>query len=374
MIYYFKPKSTRTGANLYYSYTAQLLSKYNGFSDFNKFLLYLKNLKEKDVVVNTLAYAQLFHYFRERYNLKFRIIRDVQTSLHASYLLQEMLVSDWIRKGDIVLFPSNFTRNLYIKLFKHINKENSFVCYPILKSFPKLKKGKKLFKYGYIGKIAPEKNFDSIIDLALRTKEKILVAGESRYPKTVFPKNIIWLGKINEIWDFYNKIEILLFPSTANIESLGRVLLEANQAGIKCITANHGASPELCPNLLKVKYKNNIELVHNHALGRINEKEILNMKNLKLGNNNHYENHEQLFLSIINNKAKKQEIKRLNKNVENFIKKSKIIVNTNFSHQKIYILKEIINKIKTGDLEDIGNFNKEISNKINFIPKWKIKP
>ncbi len=373
MIYCVDPEfNEKTGATLYYKYIPKLL-KARPIKDLNEFFKSgIKRLTEKDTIVNTIGLAQLFHYFRELYGLKFRIIRDVQTSLHASYILQEMLVRDFVKKNDIVLFPSHFTRQLYIKLFSHINESNSFVCYPILNSFPEVKRGKPKYRYGYIGKVAPEKNFDTILDFALLTKEKILVAGSTSYPRSVFPKNIVFSGHIENVWDFYSQIEVLLFPSTANIESLGRVILEANHCNVKVIAAEHGASPETCRNLVKVRYKKEIEMVHNHALGYVKAKDFI-IKNLKIGSNENYIGHEKLLLDIIDGKAKEQEPKKLNKAVSDFIGTSVVTVNNDFKHQKIYILKEILGEIKKSDYR-IGKFSEHICRKINFIPKWKRTP
>ncbi len=373
MIYCVDPEfNEKTGATQYYNYISKLLkaTPIKNLNDF--FKTGIKRLTERDTIVNTIGLAQLFHYFRELYGLKFRIIRDVQTSLHASYILQEMLVQDFIKKNDMVLFPSHFTRQLYIKLFSHINENNSFVCYPILNSFPEVKREKPKFRYGYIGKVAPEKNFDAIIDFALLTKEKILVAGSTSYPRSVFPKNIVFLGHIDNVWEFYKQIEVLLFPSTANIESLGRVVLEANHCNVKVIAAEHGASPEICKNLVKVKYKREIEIVHNHALGYVKAKDFI-IKNLKASTNENYIGHENLLLNIIDGKAKKQETKKLNKSVSNFIDTSRVTVNNDFKYQKIYILKEMLKEIKRSDYR-IGKFSENICRKINFIPKWKRTP
>jgi glycosyltransferase involved in cell wall biosynthesis len=381
MIYFFKPgQAMGTGANLYYSYAAKLLfgeKNTIAFFDLNDFLENgIKKLKPNDVVVNTLSLAFLFHHFREYYGLKFRIVRDVQTSLHAGCLLQEMLVFDMIRNNDIVLFPSNFTRQLYIKLFKHINEENSFVCYPILGSFPKkIRKNAKEFKYGYICRCTPDKCFDSVIRFARMTKENILIAGESWYPRRVFPDNITYLGGIDnkKIWDFYSRIQILLFPSTANIESLGRVILEANHAKIPVISACHGASAELCKNLVDVKYYDSIELVHNHALGKIDENDFLGFKELKIGSNAFYSNHETLLKDILLLKAKKQQKMELNEKVEEFIEDSKISVNPDFRHQKIFILKTIMKYLKRGDYINLGKFSHDVNEAIDFFPRWTKK-
>jgi len=373
MIYCYQfPDNIKTGADFYYSYVCKLLENRKDvifFTDLPNFLENdLKNLKEDDVVINTLCFAHLFHYLREKYNLKFRIIRDCQTSLHVSYLMQEALLQDYIQDRDICLFPSEFTRSLYIHLFENLNEGNTIMCYPILKSFPKtVPKKTNEFKYGYLGRVTFAKNFDTVINFAELSKERILVAGKIEFPNEFLPPNIEYIGETNEIWDFLSRIDVLLFPSTANIESLGRVILEANHSCVKVIGANHGATPENCSNLLNVEYKSEADLTYNNPLGKVDANEIINLKSLKEENNKNFVEHEELLINIIEEKFERS--KAISPN--NFILKSKVLMD--LTHQKIYIFEKTIQMLKSNNYFEVGPITQKIAKSINFNPKWMIK-
>ncbi len=376
MLYYFSypTKGRITGANLFYSRIAEILegkgTLIESFWDFVNGGI--KKLTQKDVLVtNNGPYAFIFAYLRKSNGQKFRIIRDVQTSLHCSYLFQEMVLQEFTQENDAVLFPSNYTRNLYLKIFPDL--KNSFVCYPLIESFPKINRTPpREFTVGYLGRASLAKNFDQIINIAKKIKGNILVGGAIDFKE--LPDNVIQLGNVDDIWEFFSKISVLAFPSTANIESLGRVLLEANHAGVPSVTAEFGASPELSPNNVKItSFRNEEELLHNHPLGVIDELEFIEKLNYKnLGSNEFYQNHDKLFLQIIMGNARSQERIKLNPNVENFIALTKIYINADYKIGNVEAIREYIALLKKEELFEIGQTSHNILKTLKFVPKWNL--
>ncbi|MGH3941137.1 MAG: glycosyltransferase [Pseudonocardiaceae bacterium] len=56
----------------------------------------------------------------------------------------------------------------------------------------------------------------------------------------------------NEVWQVYDQMDVLLFPSTSNLETFGRVLVEASYAGVPVLAAGHGAAHELIDPVARV--------------------------------------------------------------------------------------------------------------------------
>ena len=278
-----------TGANLCYHELSGLLAKQDNCKGFHfkGLLKEIKHIKDKDVLLtNSGPYAWIFHYLRGRYNKNFSIIRDVHTTLWSGYLLQEKLCAKYTNKNDKLIFPSEFTRQFYIKLFPHLKDKNTFVCSP-MHSFPKqpvitkAKKEDNSLILGWLGSLCKEKNFEQALQIFIKAKKEIknlnikfLVCGKAQR-KEYLPENIrLLLSKqkidsrsyfhVNNgnpvshrsIWGFLNKIDVLLFPSTANIESNPRVLSEANYMKIPVIASEHGGGYGIVPksNLVKTKY------------------------------------------------------------------------------------------------------------------------
>ncbi|MBW2988444.1 glycosyltransferase family 4 protein [Candidatus Woesearchaeota archaeon] len=387
MLYYFDYKLGKrvTGANLYYKRISEILKAYGQATPIKNFFGFIssgiKRLKPGDTLItNNGPYAFIFHYLRKFLGLRFRIVRDVQATLHTSYLFQELACADLIQPDDVALFPSNYTRNLYIKLFEHLTAENTFVCYPCIESFPKLKPKPKPRELviGYLGRCSYEKNFHQLLNIAPKLRHRILVVGELSLPITSLPSNLVLLGELpyHRIWDFLQQISVLVFPSTANIESLGRVLLEANHAGVPCVASEFGASPELCPNLVGVSYTSQeVELVHNHPLGLVDEAallQLLSKNRLKLGSNTGYLNHDKKLMKILNSSQKEEPLAELNPRVAEFVNKTKIYINQEYNYSTIDAIRAYIALLKKEDITDIGITTHNISEQLGFTPKWKL--
>ncbi|MCB1670711.1 MAG: glycosyltransferase [Gammaproteobacteria bacterium] len=297
------------------------------FHDFNR-LLADENYARRElsgcdyVVSNVGPHAHYYFYLREKLNLSFRILRDVRTAIWSSYLFQEYLCTPYLRETDILMVASHYTRGIYEKLFPALKQGNTFRCYPLAVCFPDelparsgLAQDKETICLGYIGRLSEDKNFPDLVELLIRlnlengttsrerengesakseecginTKYKLVACGEvhseSCSPTSVEEKIHRALGegdyfeymlprKNRDIWELYRSFDLLIFPSTSNLETFGRVLIEASYAELPVVCGEHAAAAELMPpsSLCGVDYKYNFPFsTHfDHNLGKVN--------------------------------------------------------------------------------------------------------
>jgi len=228
-----------------------------------------------DAVVSSLGpYAFLHHYSRECANAALPIIRDVHAGAWTGYLLQEWLCEPLTRTGDVVIFPSQYARDLYSELFPSTAaRATLLVAHPRFPgaTFPAWKprrKSRREVHVGILGRLSKDKNTDTAISSApfLRNifkKERVAfhVLGGA-YDLTLDQIRDQWLadgGSLNDFFswgtklptsmvdEFFATIDLLLFPSTSNAEALGRVVLEARHASVPVCLSDHAAARELAP-------------------------------------------------------------------------------------------------------------------------------
>lgn len=358
------------GANLYSVENSKLITEFDGsyfkaqphnIRDVLSGKESLSGLKSNDVVVSNMGgpYALAYHHIRDKKNLKFRIIRDVQTSFWQGYFLQEKLCGPYTREGDAVLFLSEFQRQLFIKLFpEHLNKENTFVCAPFMHFFPKdLPKKENDYDgltLGWVGRVTSEKGFHialrSFIEVRKQLENvRLIVSGGRSPPK--FEKWIISTLKKNQVpdnaiirmnqgkfiphlsvWDTYKKLDVFLFPSMSLNESLGRVMIEASYCKIPVIAAHYAAAPEILSphNLIPVTYKKHLmQLSCAENSGHVDQDEFTRriLEHKKLSNKTrikNYENHYLKYVNILKGEQKKEKLTVLNSEIKKLIKGFKL--------------------------------------------------
>ena len=272
------------------------------FHDFNRLLTdqsyALEILSNTDCVVSNVGpHAQYYFYLRERFDLDFRILRDVRTAIWSSYLLQEHLCRPYLRDGDVLMVASHYTRAIYEKLFPHLRSGNTVRCYPLTVEFPAelpARRQASYFTLGYIGRLSEDKNFSDIVDLLVMMNKrqpghyKLLACGDihstSCHPDAVRALILDELGEGDyfeylpprangHVWELYRRFDAMLFPSTSNLETLGRVLVEASYAGVPVVCGDHAAAAELMPSssLCRVSYvkRKTFSAHFDHLLGRV---------------------------------------------------------------------------------------------------------
>lgn len=305
--------SQKDGVNLAHENIAAVLRSHADtqlcvtFHDFNRLLVdesyALSVLSATDCVVSNVGpHAHYYFYLREKFSLDFRIFRDVRTAIWSSYLFQEHLCQPYLRQQDVLLVASNYTRGIYEKLFPHLADLPTVRCYPLTVGFPAslpprpvaTPGNRAVFTLGYIGRLSDDKNFPDIVELLITLNlqnpggYRLLACGDVHSP-SCDPGSIreqihdrLGTGDYFEylpprgngqVWELYNRFDAMVFPSTSNLETLGRVLIEASYARVPVICGEHAAAPELMPpgSLCRVEYARgqSFSAHFDHSLGRV---------------------------------------------------------------------------------------------------------
>lgn len=247
------------------------------FHDFDRLLRdddYARScLSDVDYVLcNVGPNAHYYHHLRDCLRLDFRIVRDVKTALWSCYLLQESLCAPYLRPGDALLATSNYLRVLLRRIFPHLARHPIVLFEPVLVSRaglapprPRAPAGGVL-TLGHIGRLSEDKNFPQMVDLLIELNRRepgryrLLACGAVHSP-SCDPDHLAQRVREetgcsdlfsylpprshDEVLSLYREFDYFLFFSTSNLEVLGRVLLEAAQAGVPILSASHAAAPEL---------------------------------------------------------------------------------------------------------------------------------
>lgn len=150
------------------------------------------------------------------------------------------------------------TKDQIIYNYPPTRKEMSFID-ESLKQIVNLQNNKAL-KFGYIGQIIAEKGVNELILSTINLLDKgkninLYIAGDLNYDskfgavlKESIPvnylNNIIFLGEVKNIKEFFKNIDVLCVPSVKQ-EPLGNVLVEAKMYSTPCIIFPSGGMPEL---------------------------------------------------------------------------------------------------------------------------------
>jgi len=223
-----------------------------------------------DVVVASVGpHAHFYHFLRQKHGLSFRIVRDVRTALWNGYLLQECLTSPLSRAEDSVIHSSAYSRDLFTRLLGNSMGER-LVCYPLMRWFPpqtevtaRGRRPRNKITVGYVGRLTDDKGFPEALallnELCRRNpgKFRLVAVGEGSppYGSAAVSRSLTqpalsaysWRPAVTwtSIWECYRDFDVLFFPSTSTLETLGRVLVEAMYSGLPVVASEHGATSEL---------------------------------------------------------------------------------------------------------------------------------
>lgn len=240
------------------------------------------------VLCNVGPNAHYYHHLRERLQLNFRIVRDVKTALWSCYLLQETLCAPYLRSGDALLATSNYLRVMLRRIFPHLSQHPIALFEPVLVRAagiappPPRAPACAVLTLGYIGRLSDDKNFPQMIDLLIElnrrepSRYRLIACGAVHSPSCdphILAQRVQRETGRSDLFCYlpprshedalslYTEFDYFLFFSTSNLEVLGRVLLEAAQAGVPILSASHAAAPELLngSSLIPVEYKGEAE-------------------------------------------------------------------------------------------------------------------
>jgi glycosyltransferase involved in cell wall biosynthesis len=211
-------------------------------------------------------YAFLYHYGRERAGAGVPIVRDIHGGAWSGYLLQEWLCESLTRPGDVVVYPSEFARSLYARLFPD-SAATRVVGHPMWEAPAPARAARARAsgppRIGAIGRLSRDKNLlDLVRAVGVLGRDVELHAVGGAYDLAwadverewraygLDPGRLVYHGHgLSEeaVAAFFASIDLLGFFSTSNIEALGRVVVEAWRAGVPTCMARHAAADELVP-------------------------------------------------------------------------------------------------------------------------------
>jgi glycosyltransferase involved in cell wall biosynthesis len=250
---------------------------------------FLTDIRDEDVVLCAVGpYAYLYAWHRHVSGAKYTIVRDAHTAFWEGYLLQERAYLPFQQPNDRILFPSDYTRQVYEQFFPGAYSDgHAVVLYPFLEALPdtgaRVRDGQRLgMRLGYLGSLGEDKNLPDLISAIAEVKRYrtdttfhfcgVRYSDSCRPDKIVarllqvgFNEQEVMYGGVLErdkIAKFYSDIDLLLFPSTSSVETLGRVVLEALHFGVPVIAADHGAMSEILPepHRIPVAYRHGVEI------------------------------------------------------------------------------------------------------------------
>ncbi|MEU8774273.1 glycosyltransferase [Streptomyces sp. NPDC048606] len=258
-------------------------------------------------------YAFLYHHWREVTGGDFRIVREAHTALWSGYWAQEELCAPLVRPGDLALFPTAYTRDLFARHFDSVTDggagggadPGSAVAYPMLDRLPRraarpVPPPGRILRVGYLGALSLAKNFDQVLSVFARLHRStggaatLVCAGKPNDPRwesarvhadlraAGVPETAVRMEGVlaqEELTGFFEAVDVLLFPSTASRETLGRVVVEALTHGVPVLAADIGPAVELLParNLLPTTLDTatTFDMGRVGPLGRIDEDLLL---------------------------------------------------------------------------------------------------
>ena len=244
-------------------------------------------------------YAYLYHYHREKTGADYPIVRDVHTGAWTGYLMQEWLCAGLTRPGDAVIFPSYYARDLYAGLFPSVAANATlFVGHPRFpgsrfKPWTRPVFSNNPLRIGFIGRLSSDKNLPETLG-AVRELERLIkprkvalhLVGapgdlDMEDVRNLWKQNggrpdglVYWGPYLNweKLSEFYRNLDLLAFFSTSNIETLGRIVLEARHWNLPTCMARYAAADELVPvhHQVPVRFrKDRISCDNGAPLGRI---------------------------------------------------------------------------------------------------------
>ena len=290
----------KDGANFAYDRICKILNSSQELSiqphDFRKLLesseYAYARLKDLRVVVSTVGpHAHYYFLLRELLDLDFRIIRDIRTAIWSGYLFQEVHCKPLSRVSDVTIHSSAYSLAMCEKLLSHPSSDHKVICYPIMDDLPReyrsrwMEHKREHVVLGAVGRVTNDKGLGDLIRLSealdnkFPNKYKIIALGELSediLQCNLHNNDVLELRSQiprSELWEFYLSLDCILFFSSSNLETFGRVIAEAVHVGVPILASKHAATTELLSeeDLINVKPRDGLvfPLSENHPLAKI---------------------------------------------------------------------------------------------------------
>jgi len=206
-----------------------------------------------------------------------------------STIIHKLLLGKIIKNADIIITPSENTKQDILNLYKTstkievipegVNPPNLEVTTPQETGLPQIKSPYIL----YLGTIEPRKNLDTLVDAFLELKKEynlphsLVLAGEIGWKITALlerikkhEKEIILTGYVTEEQkeSLYKNTNMFIYPSL--YEGFGLPPLEAMSYGIPVICSTGGSLKEIFENHALMFQPNDKEILKKHILNLLN--------------------------------------------------------------------------------------------------------
>ncbi len=267
--------------------------------------------------------------------------QDLRSS---SSIKERMFIAE---KADQIYFVSKWVKNKFFEDLPYKHRNNAEILYPAINPIKVFPKKNKLIIF--TGKLNSSKGFDIYCKAVIKILDKFkdwraLAIGNEPREKFNFKhdrlKILDWVTH-DKILNYYKKSAISVVPSRWQ-EPFGRTAMESAAFGCATITSIKGGLPETFENSLFIK--------------KINERELYNIIQKLIKNNNYRKNIQKLNFKNVKHK--------LDDHVNKIDNIKKFFLNSNFNFNKGSKLK-ILHISTFDERSDHRLFNISIANKLS---------
>lgn len=308
--------------NKFYSVKNYIYLGLNIFS-WIKFLKRLRDKKTK-IVLHGLLTSKKFNFLLKIFKSNNLIFYEHGAIWNANQNDIKIIKSN-SNYSDIIIANSFATKIMLEKRFKINSKKIRLVYYGFKKTKSYRKKINKNFTIGFIGRFDSHKGIHTLLKAfeAIDKKNFILkIAGDGDLfnlfsEKYKNNKNIIFVGRISNVYKFLSSIDCLVVPSVR--EPLGIVIILAGLAKIPVIASWVDGIPEVLKKKCGLLIKPTKKLNHNvYKFSKIKKPDVVVNNNMKLDSPkeiDHLELRNKIYALKDNKKLSKQYAINLNNHV-----------------------------------------------------------
>lgn len=204
---------------------------------------------------------EVFGYYAKKHGIKFVIAHSHSTKYSNKKI---SAIRNWVMNLLVTRFATNFMAcsNEASNLFKHVNKKDIYILnnavdcelYKFNQSIrSNIRKSLNIedndIVLGHVGRFSSEKNHIFLLDifnelLNLDKKFKLILVGEGNLENEIrnhisklnLHNNVILLGKVNNVHEILNGLDIFILPSI--FEGVPVSAIEAQASGLKCFLSD----------------------------------------------------------------------------------------------------------------------------------------